>query len=69
MENAKSGDATGSVSFPLTYLRIFIYSGSLETGLDRCQIYDQGLIDPLLKTTYRKLPRYSTSHHIILFVM
>ena len=50
-------------------MRIVIYSSSLDTGLDKCQIYDQSLVDPLLKPTYRKLtrlPRYSTSHGIAL---
>jgi hypothetical protein len=37
--------------------------------LDRCEIYNSGLVDRLLKQTYRKLPRlprYSTHFHIVL---
>lgn len=50
-------------------MRIVIYSCRLDTSLPKCQIYDQGLVDPLLKHTYRKiprLPRYLTSYHIVL---
>jgi hypothetical protein len=40
-------------SMIIIYLVLF----SRVPELDRCQIYEPGLVDPLLKQTYRKIPR------------
>jgi hypothetical protein len=40
--------------------------------LDRCQIYNPSLVDPLLKPTYRKIPRlarYSNNPFFIIFLI